>query len=24
VSNLMVVLSSGAEPTPVVNAGSLY
>jgi len=24
VSNLMVVLSSGAEPTPVINAGSLY
>lgn len=24
VSNLMVVLSSGAEPTPVVNTGSLY
>ena len=24
VSNLMVVLSSGAEPTPVVNAGSVY
>ena len=24
VANLMVVLSSGAEPTPVINAGSLY
>lgn len=24
VSNLMVVLSSGAEPTPVINAGSIY
>jgi len=24
VSNLMVVLSSGAEPTPIVNAGSIY
>lgn len=24
VSNLMVVLSSGTEPTPVVNTGSLY
>lgn len=24
VSNLMVVLSSGAEPTPVINTGSLY
>ena len=24
VSNLMVVLSAGSEPTPVVNTGSLY
>ena len=24
VANLMVVLSSGAEPTPVINAGSLF
>ncbi len=24
VSNLMVVLSSGAEPTPVINTGSVY